>query len=109
MEAEKFLNSYHSAKLEEERLRLVRCALRDENITAPDEEMEEKQKLKESAMMSVIDAIELMPDGARKTVLTYRYINNMKLHEIADKMYYSEVHVSRLLKKAVKDFARIQK
>ena len=109
MEAEKFLNSYHSAKLEEERLRLVRCALRDENITAPDEEMAEKQKLKESAMMSVIDAIELMQEKKKKTVLTYRYINNMKLHEIADKMYYSEVHVSRLLKKAVKDFARIQK
>ena len=45
---------------------------------------------------TILDAIEMLPNESEKIVLRFRYINGYKWEEIAEKTYYSYMHVNRI-------------
>ena len=49
-------------------------------------------KLQDS-LADVLEAIDAVPDGAQKTVLTLRYVNGLEWHDIQEYMHYERTQV----------------
>lgn len=56
-----------------------------------------------NARCAIVDAIEKLPDETEKAVLRFRYINGWKWEEIAEKLCYSDRHLTRLHGQALED------
>ena len=72
----------------------------------------EQEALRLSAQLAnvykeICDKLEQMDNELYRTILTYRYLHNMNLQAIADRVHYSEGYVWKLHRKALAAFEKL--
>lgn len=71
------------------------------------EKYEEQIKKINAQQEDIRASIDKVKDMRLRQILRYRYLSGLNLALVANLMSYSEVHMSRLHKSAVEEFARI--